>query len=31
MQHGKIFDVPAAQTALIEPDHKMIHKSLVDH
>jgi hypothetical protein len=31
MQHRQIFDVAAAQTALIEPDHEMIHKSLVDH
>src|SRR5207249_4521981 len=31
MQHGKILDISAAKTAPLEPDHKMIHKPLINH
>src|SRR5438094_9410332 len=31
MQHGKILDISAAETAPLEPDHKMIHKPLINH
>ena len=31
MQHRKILDIPAAETAPLEPDHKMIHKPLINH
>src|SRR6266568_1148803 len=31
MQHRKILDISAAETAPLEPDHKMIHKPLIYH
>jgi len=31
MQHGEILDIAAAETAPLEPDHKMIHKPLINH
>src|SRR5437588_12051673 len=31
MQHGKILDISAAEPAPLEPNHKMIHKPLVNH